>query len=408
MKRYLGLLIMFCLLLVLVAPVTAQEAPTPEPVGLRPDAPTYALHGPYWVGMNEFGATAASHHVTQVTIWYPALNPDGGAENARYSWSGMPVAGHALRGAPPNIQDGPYPLVIFAHGLKMLRYSAPYLCEHLASQGFVVMAMDYADNWTQTPPFYSTLFTRPQDVSWEIDQAVSLTATGGKLEGLIDTEHIASVGYSLGGGTALASAGAQLEFSSLRRYVDEPTICIAPPELGSINACTETLDHQQELAGLAGLDGIPDKLWPSWGDPRVDAVVGYAPSTVFFGTEGLQGVTVPTMLVVGSRDSLVSPELEVAPAYERLSSTEKALLTFEDADHEIFFWKCSDGPWIIDYGTSWVCSDSVWHMDRAHDLINHFTTAFLLDVLKGDAEAHAALAPDAVGFPGIEYQAQGF
>jgi hypothetical protein len=42
-------------------------------------------------------------------------------------------------------------------------------------------------------------------------------------------------------------------------------------------------------------------------------------------------------------------------------------------------------------------------MDRAHDLTNHFTTAFLLDVLKGDKEAHKALLPDAVKFPGIQY-----
>jgi hypothetical protein len=56
----------------------------------------------------------------------------------------------------------------------------------------------------------------------------------------------------------------------------------------------------------------------------------------------------------------------------------------------------------------WFCSDSVWDMDRAHDLINHFTTAFLLATLKDDAEAAAALAPDAVSFPGITYEAQGF
>lgn len=47
-------------------------------------------------------------------------------------------------------------------------------------------------------------------------------------------------------------------------------------------------------------------------------------------------------------------------------------------------------------------------MDRAHNLINYFTTAFLLGVLKRDKDAHAALAPDAVSFPGITYQAQGF
>ncbi len=43
-------------------------------------------------------------------------------------------------------------------------------------------------------------------------------------------------------------------------------------------------------------------------------------------------------------------------------------------------------------------------MDRAHDLINHFTTAFLLDTLKGDEEAHAALLSESVDFPGISYE----
>jgi CubicO group peptidase (beta-lactamase class C family) len=42
------------------------------------------------------------------------------------------------------------------------------------------------------------------------------------------------------------------------------------------------------------------------------------------------------------------------------------------------------------------------------DLINHFATAFLLAELKGDAEAAAALAPENVSFPGIEYQAEGY
>jgi hypothetical protein len=50
-----------------------------------------------------------------------------------------------------------------------------------------------------------------------------------------------------------------------------------------------------------------------------------------------------------------------------------------------------------------VSTDPVWDMDRAHDLINYYATAFLLDTLKGDQEAHTALLPDAVNFPGIEY-----
>ena len=60
--------------------------------------------------------------------------------------------------------------------------------------------------------------------------------------------------------------------------------------------------------------------------------------------------------------------------------------------------------WIVDtpvYG--WLCFDPVWDKKRVLDLIDHFSTAFLLDTLKGDKAAHAALLPDAVNFPGIEY-----
>jgi hypothetical protein len=51
----------------------------------------------------------------------------------------------------------------------------------------------------------------------------------------------------------------------------------------------------------------------------------------------------------------------------------------------------------------WACFDPVWDRERSLDLIHYFSTAFLLDMLKGDKVAHEALLPDAVNFPGIEY-----
>jgi hypothetical protein len=53
-------------------------------------------------------------------------------------------------------------------------------------------------------------------------------------------------------------------------------------------------------------------------------------------------------------------------------------------------------------------SDAVWDVNRAHDLINHFTTAFLLAELYDDADAATALAPEAVQFPGIKYETTEF
>jgi hypothetical protein len=59
---------------------------------------------------------------------------------------------------------------------------------------------------------------------------------------------------------------------------------------------------------------------------------------------------------------------------------------------------------LVELGLYFACADPVWDMDRAHDLINHFTTAFLLDTLKGDKDAHAALLAENVSFLGITYE----
>ena len=98
----------------------------------------------------------------------------------------------------------------------------------------------------------------------------------------------------------------------------------------------------------------------------------------------------------------------VRPTYDNVSSAQKILATFENADHSMASTSCADAPSIADMGAFFFCADPIWDMNRAHDLMNHFTTAFLLDELKGDQDAATALAPDAVDFPGITYEAQGF
>ena len=86
----------------------------------------------------------------------------------------------------------------------------------------------------------------------------------------------------------------------------------------------------------------------------------------------------------------------------------KSRITFEGASHLLFFNSCAANPGIVEQGLFWACADPVWDMDRGHDLTNHFATVFLLAELKGDAEAAAALAPENVSFPGIQYETTGF
>lgn len=400
-----------CLLVVLfvcAGSLAAQDAPTPEPVGLRPDAPQYALHGPYWVGTRSFSGQTESH-ATTVQLWYPALNPDREPERYLYSDT-VTVEGNAIFNAEPDAANGPYPLVIFAHQAFATRFASAYLAEHLASQGFVVMAIDHEDNLRTAASVNGlmTLQSRPADVTWEIDRAEELTAIGDEaMGGMIDMDRIAVFGYSWGATTALFAGGARADYNGPTSF------CALYPDLMFPNESAPNheicVEQSEGVAERLGWDAVPEGLWPSWGDPRLDAVIALSPDITNLSAESLSGITAPTLIAVGSQDTWILSDMpEYQPyLYGNLGSAQKSLILFDNADHMIFNSDCEAISWIVQYGYN-LCSDAVWDMDRAHDLANHFTTAFLLSTLKGDAEATAALAPEAVAFPGIEYQAEGF
>ena len=108
----------------------------------------------------------------------------------------------------------------------------------------------------------------------------------------------------------------------------------------------------------------------------------------------------------GTIDEDTPYEWGVKPTYEDVSSAQKSLVTIVNASHTIFNPTCNNIPWAPDLGDyyGWLCLQKVWDKERGLDLIHHFSTAFLLDQLKGDKAAHKALLPDAVNFPGIDYK----
>jgi hypothetical protein len=74
----------------------------------------------------------------------------------------------------------------------------------------------------------------------------------------------------------------------------------------------------------------------------------------------------------------------------------------------IFGSTCEALPFFAEIGFDAYCSDPVWEMERAHDLAQHFVTAFLLAELTQDPDASAALSPSDVNFADITYNAQGY
>ncbi len=402
-------------LLVISPSVGAREGPKPAAVGLRPDAPPYALHGPYWVGTREFVISEGRENPLTVHAWYPALNPTGVAEEITYKAvlkdptvadPNVDMFGHALLEAAPDAAAAPYPLVVFSHGFGTSAYAYAHLTEHYASYGFVVLAPEHQEVFDFAfTDFPRSSIERPRDIKQVLDYAETLTAAGGTMERLIDMEHVAVAGHSYGGYTALASAGARYDLKPYNARCTAAT----PAEYAWL--CAPLVPYESEMAKLAGLDPMPEGLWPSFGDSRVDAIIPMAGDSYLFDQAGLAEITIPIMAMGGTLDTGTPYEWGAHPAYQYASSATKALVAFENAEHMIFGINIKDAPYLL--GPDWTdwavfYIDAVWDKDRVHDLIHHFSTAFLLATLKGDTEAAAALAPNAVSFPGITYEAQGF
>lgn len=405
--RTIVLLTLFAL-----AGAVAAQSEGAAPTAARPDAPAYGQRGPNPVGTRDL--VIAGEAPLELTLWYPATNIEGRAEAIAYPYTlkmdtppgtTATVAGHAIGEAPFALAGGPYPLVILSSGFALGRTSYAWQAEHLASHGFVVLAPEHREHFDPSmTTFWPTVVTRPQEILTVLGYVDEQVAPGGLLDGLVDAQLVAMVGHSSGGYTALATAGARVDTGAMTAHCD--AVKAADDPNGWL--CDLILPFEADMAELAGLDSVPEGLWPAWSDPRIDAVVTMAGDAYKFGPVGLAEVSVPVMAMGGTLDT-GSPYAWGTPlANENVSSTTKAMVSFENAEHMIFGTSCEALPIYAEFGMHQLCSDHVWDMDRAHDLINHYATAFLTAILKGDAEAAAALAPATTGFPGVAYQAEGF
>jgi predicted dienelactone hydrolase len=429
-KRIVSLLTVMVLVIATLAflpGVRAQDG-NPEHSGLRPDAPPYAVRGPHPVGAMAF-STGDAERALDGMIWYPALNPDGIEEVVAYDFGlgdffppeiNNPP-GRAILDATTDVENGPYPLVIFSHGGGWVWQLSTYLFEHLASHGFVVMAFYHPGTaWPDQLPvqseedaaiywegFFDSFVTRPYDITRAIDYAEEISAAGGGLAGAIDTDKVAVMGHSYGGYTAMMAAGARLNFSPVTAWCKSEEFATESMQMLCAYHGEDITDLEAHLIELAGIDIQPGDLWPSLGDTRVDAVIPIMPGPCapILAADGLANVTVPALLLRASADTMGPTPYNVDVYWQHIGSADKTLVSFEGADHLLVSSGCS---------ASWqemcffCCADPVWDVSRAHDLIDHFVTAFLLAEFYDDEEAAAALAPDAVQFPGITYETTNF
>lgn len=365
------------------------------------DAPELAKLGSYHVGVKEFvftdpvrpnivealaGRTPVAPRDVPVTIWYPTAEQGDGAIytgkiNLRpgtrppevpesYKYKGL-----ALENAAP-VSGVKFPLIVMSHGYGNWATFLSYLGENLASKGYVVASIEhndipYEDLASFNVSFGDTILNRMHDQRFVMDELSKLANGSDPIGAMIDTSNIGLIGYSMGGFGAMASAGAGYT-------ADSPSLNQIPAPM---------------LQGMLAGERFQAP------HPALKAVVaiapwGAAPANRAWTEDALTNITTPLLFITGDHDDVSGFEDGIKWLYEGTTKADRHMLVYENGRHSV--GGNPEPPFSHDYYdmTDWF-NEPVWRRDRIVGINQHFVTAFMNSLLKGDeaADAYLNVAP---------------
>ena len=267
-------------------------------------------------------------------IWYPA------APGTRESeWKvGVFNAGWTARGAPLAAGDKKLPLVVLSHGTGGGAATLSWLAEALASNGYIVAAVNHHGNTAAEPSYQPQGFIlwweRARDISILIDGLLADPRFGTH----IDPSRIGAAGFSLGGYTVLATVGVRLDYDQWKRFCadkpDDPN-CAPPPEASfSVADIQRLLDRDDRVK-----DSVSHSH-ESFRDARIKAAFAIAPVLGPAMTKtSLAEMRVPVRIIVGSRDDQAPADVNARLIAAAIANAELEVLP--DVRHYTFLARCN-------------------------------------------------------------------
>lgn len=378
--------------------LTPAAEPQSYPLGsvigdAMPGAPALAARGPWHIGVRTIEVVnphqldivaslkekkqVISDRKLKVEVWYPAVKSAEpqitdytdyiGRSDKPGTLRPFTFVGRALRDATPDVAGGPYPLIIVSHGFPGSRYLMSYLCENLASKGYVVAAIAHTDStYDDVQSFVSTLVNRSPDQEFVISAMLQLSASDGFLHGMADPQKVGLIGYSMGAYGALRTLGA---------------------------GTNDVVRH------FAGKYADPIMASPSdKADSRIKAAVLFAPwggsvgtgQTGLWDTASLAKINIPTFWVAGSQDDIAG-YAGIVHLFDAAKNSQRVMLTYDDVLHNAAPNPAPPEAKTWAEASRW--ADPVWDTRRLNNINQHFVTAFLDYYLKGDASMWKYLHP---------------
>jgi predicted dienelactone hydrolase len=226
---------------------------------------------------------------------------------------------------PPDAPVSNAPLIVISHGLGSDRSTYAYLAQQFASYGFAVAVPEHPGSSAQqiqslisgssnrvTAP--TEFVDRPLDIHYLLDQLTTLSQTDPRFMGRINLNQVGVIGQSLGGYTALALAGGEINQDQLAQDCK--------------NGDTLNLSLLLQCRALA----LPPE--PSFRDDRVKAIVAINPiGSSLFGKTDLSKIQIPVLIISGTADTVAPSLLEQILPYTWLQTPNKYLMLLEGGTH---------------------------------------------------------------------------
>jgi predicted dienelactone hydrolase len=384
----------------------AMSQPTKQaPYAIPPmDAPLLAALGTHQIGMQK-GEVVSQNVVTltkagvtraprtiKFRIWYPAKTTSDAARTSfthvlpRPDGNGaqFTIPGLAVENAP--VAGGArQPLVIVSHGYNGWDSFMTWLTENLATKGYIVVAINHADQRAISGPelgisFGNVLINRAADQRAVINHLTARAADRkDSLGKMIDANNIGVIGYSMGGFGALATAGMDYDPASgvFKQLPAEAQAAI--------------FDSQAKGRPIAAKIKAVVALAPFGGRPESRA---WTAATLAQSKK-------PILVIGGSDDDIVDMKNGVSWIFEQMTAKSRHMLVFLNARHNV-----GGNPPPLeandDFSTREYFAEPVWRTERINAINQHFITAFLDLHLKADAAKLAFLnVPTARGGDGV-------
>lgn len=237
-------------------------------------------------------------------IWYPT-NDSLKASDKKYSPF---IRGYTVRDATP--RAGIYPLIMISHGSGGGRLTLEWIAQDLVKNGYIVAAVDHWGNTFDNPVAAEFVkpWVRPPDISFALTEILK----SNEFSKFIDPEAIGALGYSFGGYTVIALAGAVVDYDRLIEYFTT---------VGKKEAATPQFPELWKLLTEESFLEETKKI-PPLKDRRIKAFFSICPGTGpgFYSKEQFKNVQGKDVFIVGTAGDSIAPVEGYARNYHRLIS----------------------------------------------------------------------------------------